>query len=152
MKIYLDDVRTPTDPSWTVVRSYDEFVNLISGLNYGEIDIISFDHDLGFTAMEEYFNNVLPNYTIDYDNITEKTGYDCIKWFVAEFYRREPHRIEMSYRNKRNDKALPLPEFRVHSANPIGGANILGYANNFLKNEGHQMTARYEKIEHTIKK
>jgi len=24
-RIYLDDVRTPVDPSWVVVRSYDEF-------------------------------------------------------------------------------------------------------------------------------
>lgn len=150
MKIYLDDVRTPLDNTWFVVRSYDEFVNLIGGLNYGEINVISFDHDLGDTAMKEYFGNVIHNYTIDYDNITEKTGYDCIKWFVDEFYRREPHRIEMSHKDKKAQPALPLPEFRVHSANPIGGANILGYANNFLKNEGHQMTARYEKVEHTI--
>ena len=26
--IYLDDVRTPHDPRWTVVRNYDEFEKL----------------------------------------------------------------------------------------------------------------------------
>ncbi len=34
-KIYLDDVRTPVDKDWIVVRSYDEFVEKINeiGLN-----------------------------------------------------------------------------------------------------------------------
>ena len=29
-KVYLDDVRTPTNEGWTVVRSYDEFVTKVS--------------------------------------------------------------------------------------------------------------------------
>ena len=28
-KIYLDDIRTPVDTSWVVVRSYDEFVDKV---------------------------------------------------------------------------------------------------------------------------
>ena len=27
IKIYLDDVRTPTDPTWKVVRNYEQFVD-----------------------------------------------------------------------------------------------------------------------------
>jgi hypothetical protein len=38
------------------------------------IDLISLDHDLGPSAMKEYFQNVHPNYQLDYNNITEKTG------------------------------------------------------------------------------
>ncbi len=28
-KIYLDDVRTPVDKSWTVVRNYEQFVSTV---------------------------------------------------------------------------------------------------------------------------
>jgi len=36
-KIYLDDIRTPIDKSWIVVRSYEEFVEKLPniGLNVG---------------------------------------------------------------------------------------------------------------------
>ena len=29
MRLYLDDVRTPTNPEWIVARNYDEFVSVI---------------------------------------------------------------------------------------------------------------------------
>ena len=32
VKIYLDDVRTPVDKDWIVVRSYDEFVQKLTQL------------------------------------------------------------------------------------------------------------------------
>ena len=73
-RIYLDDVRTPTGDNWIVVRNYDEFVDKVNEIGLNNIDIISLDHDLGDTAMKEYFENVSPNYTLDYNNITEKTG------------------------------------------------------------------------------
>jgi hypothetical protein len=73
-KVYLDDVRTPTNEGWTVVRSYDEFVKKVSEIGLSNIDVVSLDHDLGDTAMDEYYNNVSPNYTLDYTHITEKTG------------------------------------------------------------------------------
>ena len=56
-RIYLDDVRTPTGDNWIVVRNYDEFVNKVNEIGLENIDIISLDHDLGDTAMKEYFNN-----------------------------------------------------------------------------------------------
>ena len=34
-KIYLDDVRTPVDPSWTVVRNYEQFVDTVTSDNIG---------------------------------------------------------------------------------------------------------------------
>ena len=84
--IYLDDVRTPVNTEWVVVRSYDEFVEKVRELGFENIDVISLDHDLGDTAMNEYFNNVSPNYTLDYTHITEKTGMDCAKWLVDYYY------------------------------------------------------------------
>ena len=82
-RIYLDDVRTPVSsnnewvdgiPEWTVVRSYDEFVQKINEVGLENIELISLDHDLGDTAMAEWHRNVYHNYELNYDNITEKTG------------------------------------------------------------------------------
>ena len=72
--IYLDDVRTPVDvDNWVVVRSYDEFVSKVMEVGLKNIELVSLDHDLGDTAMNEYYNNVSPNYSLDYNNIQEKT-------------------------------------------------------------------------------
>jgi len=84
--IYLDDVRTPTPSNnWVVVRSYDEFISKINELGLENIELISLDHDLGDSAMAEWLNNVANNYTLDYNNITEKTGMDCAKWLVEKW-------------------------------------------------------------------
>ena len=81
--IYLDDVRTPVasnlDKMWTVVRNYDEFISKVTEIGIENIEVISLDHDLGDSAMAEFYANVSPNYTLNYDNIKEKTGLDCAK-------------------------------------------------------------------------
>lgn len=67
--LFLDDVRKPGDVTWValpdasfeVVRSFEEFVIMIS--HFGLPEFISFDYDLG-------------------DSKT-KTGYDCAKWLFA---------------------------------------------------------------------
>ena len=132
--LYLDDVRTPTDDRWQVVRSYDEFVAHIKMNGLEKYETISLDHDLGDTAMNEYYNNVHPNYTLDYNNITEKTGLDCCKFLVAE---------------SMNTK-IPLPQIYVHSANPIGSGNMMGYINNYFMNGRMPQTCIRVKVEHTI--
>ena len=134
MRLYLDDVRTPKDADWQVVRSYDEFVAHIRLHGLENYDLMSLDHDLGDTAMSEYYNNVHPNYTLDYNNITEKTGLDCAKFLVAESM----------------TKGIPLPAIYVHSANPIGSANIMGYVNNYFMNCRMPQTCIRVKVEHTI--
>ena len=121
IRIYLDDVRTPLPnptthdvPEWTVVRSYDEFVDKINEVGLENIDLISLDHDLGDTAMKEWHTNVYHNYKLDYDNITEKTGMDCTKWLVEQWM-----------------EGKPVCKVMVHSANAIGSANMMGYINNY---------------------
>lgn len=57
MKIFLDDVRSPPDASWVVVRTYDEFIDLWERC-MGDVTHIAFDHDLG-------------------DEAPYKTGYGC---------------------------------------------------------------------------
>jgi len=114
--IYLDDVRTPIPGNidWIVVRSYDEFVSKVTQIGLDNIDLISLDHDLGDSAMKEWHRNVYHNYTLDYNNITEKTGMDCTKWLVDQWL-----------------DGAPVVRVMVHSANAIGSANMMGYINNY---------------------
>ena len=147
--IYLDDVRTPTMEGWDVVRSYDQFVTKVTEVGLNNIHMISLDHDLGDSAMSEYFDNVSPNYKLDYSNITEKTGYDCAKWLVEHFYETNPEWIEENRTFHKGNK-IKFPSVYVHSANPIGSANIMGYINNFLMNEAQEQTCVRIRIDHTI--
>ena len=127
-KLFLDDIRNPKDcanglvPShlnkfywendWFIVRSHNEFVDWIK--KNGLPDFISFDHDLADA-----------HYTIDYSDINwpytnpdvEKTGYDCAKWLGN--YCLDNHKI--------------LPDYIVHSQNPVGKLNIQGYLDNVKK-------------------
>ena len=140
MNIYLDDIRTPLAnpsthdvPEWVVVRSYDEFVATVSRVGLRNIGIISLDHDLGESAMKEWHTNVANNYTLDYNNITEKTGMDCTKWLVEQWMNGEP-----------------VCRVMVHSANAIGAANMMGYINNYKHiNRLVQDCARWQ-IPHTV--
>ena len=155
--LYLDDIREPKasfkksgdsryiDLKWRVVKCYSEFVETIA-LN-GIPNIVSFDHDLGDTAMKEYFNNVSPNYTLDYNNIDEKTGYDAAKFLVALFHNTNEASFNMSRSERKRDRFV-FPIVYVHSANPIGSANIMGYLNNFYMNEGQAQTCVRVQIPH----
>jgi uncharacterized alpha/beta hydrolase family protein len=59
---------------------------------------------------------------------------DCARFLVAE---------------SMNTK-IPLPTIYVHSANPIGAANIIGYINNYLKNCKLPEVCVKVNIEHTF--
>ena len=134
VSIYLDDIRTPDDERWIICRNYDEFVNKVDEIGLDNIETISLDHDLGETAIREYFKNVTNNYILDYDNIHEKTGYDCAKWLVE----------------KSIETGVNLPTILTHSANPIGSANIMGYINNYLKNKRLPQNCVRVQIPHTV--
>ena len=108
--LFLDDLRDPNlffndTKTWVVVRNHSQFVETIT--KRGLPDFISFDHDL---AWEHYpMNNAKTGSVIlKYDTYKEKTGYDCAKWLV-EYCMRINHQ---------------LPEWKVHSMNPIGRDNI----------------------------
>ena len=132
-RIYLDDVRTPIETDWVVVRSYDEFVAKVNEIGLENIQYISLDHDLGDSAMKEWHRNVYHNYTLDYNNITEKTGMDCAKWLVEQWL-----------------DGKPVVEVYTHSANAIGSANIMGYINNYRHvNRLPQSCVRVQ-IDHTV--
>ena len=132
-KIYLDDVRTPVDKDWTIVRDYEQFVSKIQDIGLENIELISLDHDLGDTAMAEWHKNVYHNYTLNYDNILEKTGMDCVKWLINQWL-----------------DGQPVVDVVVHSANAVGSANMMGYINNYRHiNRLPQNCVRVQ-IDHTV--
>ena len=126
-KLFLDDIRKPSDVthamhdgawvefpsiwSWDIVRSYTAFTEFI--LKNGLPSVISFDHDLSW---EHYPHDGLSLAPIDYEKYTEKTGYDCAKWLV-------------NYCVTNN---LELPDYYVHSFNPVGRINIHNHLARFI--------------------
>ena len=133
IKIYLDDVRTPVDKDWIIVRDYEQFVTKIQDIGLENIELISLDHDLGDTAMSEWHRNVYHNYTLNYDNILEKTGMDCTKWLVEQWL-----------------DGKPVVDVVVHSANAIGSANMMGYINNYRHVNRLPQNCVRVRIEHTV--
>lgn len=123
-KLYLDDIRTPIDETWDIVRSYNEFVDYIT--TNGIPDLISFDHDLAVEHMNDYYDYQANGINvINYDTFTEKTGMDCAKWLVDYCI----------------DNNVELKQVTVHSANPAGSENILGLINNYNKHIGTEPNA-----------
>jgi hypothetical protein len=135
MKLFLDDIRIPTDASrlvptksfslyweddWVVVRNYDEFVEYIK--YNGVPEFVSFDHDLADEHHNDLFSD--KNWFMDdskielaYQGYKEKTGLECAK-FLVEYCENEN---------------VKLPDYLVHSANPVGKKNIEGYLENAKK-------------------
>jgi hypothetical protein len=115
-KLYLDDVRNPVlydkvcnqhgefktrymDPSWDIVRNYDEFVAYIE--KNGMPDMISFDHDLA----PLHYINLQGDYTSSLEIAVDKSGYDCVKYIV--------------------ENNLPIKYWACHSMNPYGSMKII---------------------------
>ena len=101
--LFLDDVRNPNKflkdvRTWIVARNYSEFTETIR--RNGLPKFISFDHDL---ADEHY-----TQHSTDYRGCKEKTGYHCALWLIE-------YCMSLSE---------SLPEWQVHSMNPVGKMNI----------------------------
>lgn len=134
-KLYLDDFRDPVmsakhfpeiaslykSNDWVVVRSCKEFVEVVKErCEAGEWPIfISFDHDLADEHTRYFYENGGWDNppTPDYALFKEQTGLTAAKW-LCDFML---------------DNGLPFPGYAVHSANPVGRANIQGYLDNFKK-------------------
>lgn len=102
--LFLDDERQPlnaywveypNDVEWTIVRNYEEFVAAVSN---SEFDLISFDHDLG----------------------TDKSGYDCVKYFT------EQHQQGL---------IAYTPKMYFHTQNPVGRNNMSMVWNRYKYNK-----------------
>ena len=134
--IWIDDIRDPFTGDWlkrTIpfhilqenpeviwCKSYDEFVDFLNNnaasINMDEV-WVSFDHDLG-KATEKYF--LLQGYTKKEARAMkgkELTGYDCAKYMIYFII----------------DRELTIPQYSVHSSNPVGRDNIISYIESFKK-------------------
>ena len=123
--IFLDDVRVPKDVvwvklplvEWTIIRNYNDFVKYITLT--GLPSFVTFDHDLAdehyrpsMYAPDGHYNNYYTDGTFK-----ERTGYDCAKWLV----------------NYCMEKNLKVPQYTVHSMNPVGKNNIINYIEGYKK-------------------
>jgi len=123
--LFLDDVRLPNQVTWvdlppnqhyTLVRNYQEFVDLIT--LRGLPKFVTYDHDLSMEHYENYHTvNQQGGLVIDYNKFGEKTGYDCAKWLVEYCMK----------------KGVKHPPYQVHSMNPIGKQNIISYVESYNK-------------------
>jgi hypothetical protein len=122
--LFLDDIRQISDvrkycvlpnindKEWIIVRSYKEFVDIIT--LRGVPQFVSLDHDLA----DIHYGHGLNNDAIPYDSYEEKTGYDAAKWLV----------------NYCMERGIKHPPYIVHSMNPIGKLNIESYINSYNRN------------------
>jgi len=116
--LFLDDLRirthvtwvnVPKDQHYSVVRNYQEFVDIIT--LRGLPKFVCYDHDLN----DIHYGHGLQGDDIPYDSYTEKTGYDAAKWLV-------------DYCMK---KGVKHPPYVVHSMNPVGKQNIISYVESY---------------------
>lgn len=130
-RLFLDDIREPNqvfkttaNHEWTTVRSYEGFVQTIKekGLPF----MVSFDHDLA--DVHYPFNNPHVGADIPYDSYKEKTGYHAAQWLVTHCL----------------DNNLELPKWNVHSANPVGRQNIIGFLQSYEKFYNSQKSEKGE--------
>ena len=118
--LFLDDNRIPTHVTWvdipkdqhySLVRNYQEFVDLIT--LRGLPKFVCYDHDLS----DCHYGHGLSGDDIPYDSYNEKTGYDCAKWIVDYCM----------------NKGIKHPTYVVHSMNPVGKLNIESYIESYNK-------------------
>jgi hypothetical protein len=128
--LFLDDIRDPsvcmhyktkympdnrreyTMSEWIIARSYKEFQEtIVSKFSEGMFPgLISFDHDLADVHYDpESFSESFQYH--------EETGADCAN-FIVKFCL---------------DNELNLPEFYVHSANPLGAQRIYDNMHDYFK-------------------
>ena len=129
-KLFLDDIRQPKDAcylvqdwaglyfneKWDVVKTHQEFVSWIK--RHGVPTHVSFDHDLADVHYEIDYRD-WDDFTADQLGV-EETGLDSAK-FLVDYCA---------------DNGFKLPEYQVHSANPVGRKNIQSYLDNARKHLG----------------
>jgi hypothetical protein len=110
--LFLDDERNPNRflkdlRTWEVVRTYEDFCKTI--MERGLPGFVSFDHDIHGIVVD----------INDPKHAKETTGYDCALWLIK-------------YCQKHNKR---LPNWQVHSMNPIGKARIQDLLISFMESE-----------------
>lgn len=65
LKVFLDDIRTPPDDTWVIVRTVEQAKQLLKD---NVVAVLSLDHDLGES---------------------EPTGYDLVCWIEEQVFKRK---------------------------------------------------------------
>ena len=105
IKLYLDDVRSPPDDTWTVARTAEEARAILLA---GPVECATLDHDLGpcplCNVTEEGDEGLVVIESFPCSHLV--TGYDLVKWMA---------------------EARVWPRFMpaVHSTNSTGGATAM---------------------------
>ena len=95
----------------------DDIRNPIDYVNDTDFEVIwvkSYNEFINYLNLPIQFPDMI---SFDHDLGEDKTGYDCAKYLV-----------DMCMNMK-----LKLPDFKVHSANPVGKENIECLLNNYKK-------------------
>ena len=113
IKLYLDDIRTCPD-GWTLARSVAEAKAL---LLTGDVSHASLDHDLGHGCAGGCWDDS-GDVVVQLCNAgcacgCHATGYDLVKWMAET-------------------SMWPLHKPLVHSANPVGRANMLAVIDRYF--------------------
>ena len=105
MKVYVDDIRSAPDETWTLARTINRAINAISQFGCEEI---SLDHDISHQVRVG----------------TLSRPYPCDECYCAV-----AHYLAQKYRDAAPED---VPKVYIHSANPVGAADLQA----ILKNEG----------------
>lgn len=105
--LFLDDVRTPTDETWEIVRTVEDFSRWIQ--ENGIPETVSLDHDLGEEMI--YRGQSESDYEELRERSKELTGLDACE-------------VLLSFCKDFGD--VPINIF-VHSANPVGAERMYLY-------------------------
>lgn len=121
-KLYLDDLRYPDlHEDWRIARNFHDAVWMVK--NYGLPYHVAFDHDLAdchyvlgseYGPLDEFMDGTAVS-----NAPREFTGYDFAKWLCQWIMDNDPDLTDFTW--------------SVHSANPVGAANIRSYMTNFMK-------------------
>lgn len=103
MFIFLDDERVPSDVKWVSLPNVDW--TIVRSYNQFRSLVESLTEAPKFIAFDHDLADNRPQ---------EKTGYDCAKWLVEVCINAE----------------WKIPDYVVHSFNPIGKKNIEAYLEN----------------------
>lgn len=115
MRLWLDDTRDPPDGNWYIAKNYEDFKLCIRF--FKPFDLISFDHDLGEDESIDRVNRGMSKRKSRALKKEAKNGLDCAKFLIKYC----------------QDNKLKLPNYQVHSMNPVGKQNILSLLDNFKR-------------------
>lgn len=98
------EISSTSKDEWKVVRSYEEFVDVLE--NRGVPRLVSLDHDLTWEHIDEYMNFLESG--IYHWGKLEETGYDCLIYLMNYCTRNNSSHPDNVFIHTANDEAFNL--------------------------------------------